>query len=164
MKALRILEVLLRMAQHLKLHGIVATVLLWILSWIPPLMQLRAQEPPPAPERAEASVEAPYGAKSRHYPVGTAVDIQLHNKEKIHGQVEKYGSDGFWIRAEGTRKNQKIFFIDVQSIHPRADGENAAGKEPGVHVNFWIRGTGADVRVYQPGDGGPNDAGPDDPR
>src|SRR5690348_7417859 len=108
MKALRILEILLKVAQHLKLHGIVATVLLWILSLIP-LVQLRAQEPPNQPnqpERAEASTEAPYGARSRHYPIGTAVDIQLHNKEKIHGQVEKYGSDGFWIRAEGTRKNE----------------------------------------------------------
>lgn len=157
MRALRIFEVLLKMAQHLALHGILSAALLWVLSWVP-VVQLRAQEPPAAPERAEASVDAPYGARSRHYPVGTAVDIQLHNKEKISGRVEKYGGDGFWIRAEGERKNQKIFFVDVQSIHSRGEGATAGGKEPGVHVNLWIRGTGADVRVYRPGNGGPDDS------
>jgi len=152
---IRLIETLPMTTCRSVLRGVVTTGVLWILAWMP-FAQLRAQEPTSPPERVEPS----YEARSQRYPIGTAVEVQLHNKERISGRVEKYAGDGFWIRAEGARKNQKIFFFDLQSIHPRGNGQGAAvaGKQPGFNINLWIGGTGADVKVYRPGGGGPDES------
>jgi len=130
------------------LRRMLASAFVWLLAWLP-VVQARATQPPSDPGRAASS----HSGKAPSYPIGTSVEVQLRNKEKISGRLEKYANDGFWIKAEGRgpEKNRKIFYFEMQSMKARNVGQaGAKGEAPRFSMDLSIGGTGAAVRVYQP--------------
>jgi len=162
MKDLTILQRLVRNPANSAFRGMLASVFVWLLPWLP-VVQARAAQPVSDPARPAT----PHSARAPSYPVGTSVEVQLRNKEKISGRLEKYANDGFWIRAEGRgpEKNRKIFYFEMQSMKARNVGQaGAKGEAPRFSMDLSIGGTGAAVRVYQPqrskGSEEPEDSGP----
>jgi hypothetical protein len=110
--------------------------------------------PGPWATAQESGREDAARVKVPRYPVGTAVQVHLRNKETITGQVEKYAGDGFWIKAEGQgpRKDQKIFSFEIKSINPKpgTGSQTERSVQPRFGIDFSVGGADASVRVYRP--------------